>query len=129
MPYIETGLPDSGDLPSPLPEGVLASDRSASKVRQVNEWNPDEREIAMTVNLMLQGRGNNTGELTLTPNSTVTVVKDNLFQTQQVPLMVPASASAAETPVYISRRSQGEFVVRHVANSATDRRFLYVRIG
>lgn len=128
MPYIETGLPD-GDLPSPLPEGVLATDRGAAKIRQVNEWNPDEREIATTLNLMLQGRANNTGEFTLTPNSTITVVQDNLFQTKQVPLLVPASASAAETPVYIGKRSQGEFVVRHASSPATDRRFLYVRVG
>jgi hypothetical protein len=99
------------------------------QVRLINEWAPDQRQVAETINLMLRGRGNATGTFALMPDATETTVSDNLFESQQVPVLVALSASAAAAPVYISSRSTGEFVVSHDADSATDRRFAYVRAG
>lgn len=99
------------------------------QVRQVNEYTPDSREMAETINLVLSGRSNATGEFTLRPNASTTPVRDNLFQTQQVPVLVPLTASAAASPVYISSRGNGEFIVSHIVGPEPDRRFAYVRAG
>lgn len=87
--------------------------------------------IATTVNEVLKGRANNTGTLTLEENVTTTVVEDNLFQSGQVPLLVPttANAAAALANTYVSARANGSFTLTHANTATTDRTFLYARWG
>lgn len=98
-------------------------------INEVNELLPDPAEIALTLNLMLKGRSNATGTVTLTASDTTTTVSDNLFQSDMVPVLVPTTASAASASPYVSSRTLGSFVLTHDSDAATDRTYLYIRLG
>jgi hypothetical protein len=98
-------------------------------IREVNEWNPELTEIGETMNLMLKGRSNNCGSFTMTADSTTTTVSDNLFKADQCVYLMPTSANAAAESPYLSSRSEGSFILTHGSTSATDKTFLYIRIG
>lgn len=87
--------------------------------------------IATAVNELLKGRANNTGTLTLTANSATTVVSDNRFNSDMVPLLIATTANAATATanVYVSARANGSFTLTHTNNAQTDRTFLYVLWG
>lgn len=89
------------------------------------------RRHAETLNAVMDGKSNVTGDLTLTASSTTTVVNDNKFESQMVPLLIPTSANAAAalSTTYVSGRGSGNFTLTHANNSQTDRTFLYVRLG
>lgn len=87
--------------------------------------------LARAINALIQGRGNNVGEFTLTASVTSTTVSNNLFQSTQVPVLVPttANAAAALATTYVSARANGSFTVTHANAVSTDRTFLYVFSG
>lgn len=87
--------------------------------------------IATTVNELLKGRANNAGSLTLAAGATTTVVLDNLFNSDMVPLLTPTTSNAAAAlgTTYVSSRDNGSFTLTHANNAQTDRTFLYVRWG
>ncbi len=94
----------------------------------------DERHrfvIATAVNELLKGRANNTGTVTLKAGVTTTLVEDNLFNSDMVPMLMPmtANAAAALATTYLSARSKGSFTLTHANSGTTDRTFLYVRWG
>lgn len=86
---------------------------------------------AIKINEILKGRMNCTGSVTLTANAASTVVSDNQFNSDQVPLLIPttANAAAAIATTYVSARAGGSFTLTHANNAQTDKSFLYVRIG
>lgn len=116
--------------PSPpyLPDvsGDLTADGS---LQEVNELWPNTEQIAATLNLMMRGRLNVAGKFTLTADDVETEVIDNLFQSNQVPILVPTTEAAANATTWISDRENTQFTVGHDSTSDTDRTFLYVRIG
>lgn len=87
--------------------------------------------LVETLNQVVRGRANNTGTVTLAANETETVVEDNLFESSQVPLLIPTTANAALalTSVYLSAREKGAFTLTHDSTADEDRTFLYVRWG
>lgn len=87
--------------------------------------------LATAINELLKGRANNVGQFTLTPSSTTTVVADNLFNSDMVPLLIPttANAAAALAGLYVSARDKGSFTLTHANTASADRTFLYVRWG
>lgn len=87
--------------------------------------------ISAAVNELLKGRANNTGVVTLRANQTTTTVIDNLFNSDMVPLLMPASANAASAlaTTYLSVRANGQFTLTHANTATADRTFLYVRWG
>lgn len=87
--------------------------------------------VATTINEVLKGRANNTGSVTLEDGATSTVVEDNLFQSDMVPLLIPTTANAAGAlaTTYVSARANGSFTLTHANAVTTDRTFLYVRWG
>lgn len=97
--------------------------------------NPDSKQqvllISTTLNEVLKGRANNTGTLTLEDGVTTTVVEDNLFQSDMVPLLMPTTANAAGAlaTTYVSARANGSFTLTHANAASTDRTFLYARWG
>lgn len=86
------------------------------------------RLMAQTVNKMLVGRSNNVGEFSLESGATETVVENNLFESEMVPVLVPSTEAAASEPVWIKSRSNGQFTVGHTSDT-TERTFLYCWIG
>ena len=89
--------------------------------------------VAESINGLIDGRLDVVGSFTLTANAASTAVEDNLFESQQVPLIIATSAKAAAEigagTLYLSDRTKGSFTLTHANNGLTDRSFLYVRLG
>jgi len=89
------------------------------------------QQIAVTVNEVIKGRANNTGEFTLTAGATTTTVIDPAFESAMVPVWTPTTlnAAAALSTTYLTSRDKGSFVVTHANAGTTDRTFIYLRWG
>lgn len=100
------------------------------EVMALNEASLPKRVID-TINLILKGRMNNTGSVTLTANAATTAVSDNRFESSMVPLLTPTTANAATAlaTTYVSARDTGTFTLTHANDAQTDKTFLYVRVG
>jgi len=87
------------------------------------------RKVTQTVNGTLDGRTNNTGEVTLN-NAPSTTVVDARISTGSVILWHPTSSAAAMElgagTMYVSATTSGSMTVTHVANSLA---FRYAIIG
>lgn len=97
-------------------------------VRQYGDTVEMVRELATTLNLVLQGRINAVGSFTVGAADTSTVVSDVLAHSGSVPLLMPANATAAAMTPYVSARSLGSFTLTHAAPGASAD-FLYVLLG
>lgn len=84
-----------------------------------------------TVNGIIDGKIDVTGDFTLTANAGSTIVSDNKFESVMVPVFVPltANAAAAIATTYVSARTKGAFTLTHANTATTDRSFAYVRFG
>lgn len=94
----------------------------------IHLWN-----LTDAINGLIDGRGNVTGEVTLTAGATSTTVTDNKFESGMAVVLQPktANAAAALATTYITdaNKTKGAFTITH-ANAATlDRTFAYVRTG
>lgn len=82
---------------------------------------------------ILNGRTRNTAEVTLTANSDTTTVLRPLFESHQVVVLVPQSASAAAElaagTTYISARSNGQFTITHANSADSTRVFGLIFVG
>jgi hypothetical protein len=89
------------------------------------------QRIAESINGLIDGKQDVTGTLTLTAGAASTVISDNKYESNMVPVLVPTSANAAAAlaTTYLSARAKGSFTLSHANNSQTDRTFLYVRFG
>lgn len=92
----------------------------------IHLWN-----LSDAINALIDGRSNAVGSVTLTANATSTVVEDNLFQSEMIPVLSPmtANAAAAIGTTYVSARTKGSFTLTHANNAQVDRSFGYVRFG
>lgn len=92
----------------------------------IHLWN-----LTDAINAIIDGRSNAVGSVTLTANTTTTVVEDNRFQSEMIPMLCPmtANAAAAVTTTYVSDRTKGSFTLTHANNAQLDREFGYVRFG
>jgi len=98
---------------------------------QVLSKKPSEREISDRVNLMLDGKLNNTNSVTLTANQTTTTVTDpSVHENSSIFLMAQTSNAAGETPYILTANIiAGQFIITHANAASTDRTFLYTFLG
>lgn len=97
----------------------------------VRQYGPTEemvREIATTLNLVLQGRINCTGSITVANGTTSTVVPDVCAYESSVPLLIATNSAAAAISPYVSARAAGSFTLTH-ADPGASATFLYVLLG
>jgi hypothetical protein len=89
------------------------------------------QRIAESVNGLIDGKLDVTGTLTLEDGATSTVILDNKFESNMVPVLIPTTANAAGAlaTTYLSARAKGSFTLTHANNAQTDKTFLYVRFG
>lgn len=90
------------------------------------------RRLAQAVNLLIDGKSNNTGSVTLTENVTTTTVTDRRIGDGSTITFCPETANAAAelTTMYVSTRTAGaSFVLTHANNAQTDRIFKYTITG
>ena len=86
------------------------------------------RQIGERVNLLMRGRSNASGEVTLTDSSTTTVVSDvNVSEDSQVMLTAKTTDAATES-IHVSAVANGSFTLTH-SNAVTARTFGYHVIG
>lgn len=88
------------------------------------------RDVARTVNLLLDGRINSVGEITLSTATTTTVASNYFANVNSKVLLMPQSANAAAalatTWVVPAARS---LTFNHASSTATDLSFGYVLLG
>jgi hypothetical protein len=93
----------------------------------------DPRQTAQAVNLLIDGKFNSTGAVTLTASAASTAVTDYRAGPDSVIVFTPATANAAAEQgggtMYLSARAKQGFTLTHANNSQTDRTFLYIVIG
>lgn len=89
------------------------------------------RLIAAAVNLLLAGRMNVTGEVTLTPGATETTVTDRRISARSVMVLQPLTQNAASAlaSVYIPSHGNGSLKLHHAAGPAVDQTFRFALIG
>jgi hypothetical protein len=93
----------------------------------------DSRQTAQAVNLLIDGKFNSTGTVTLTASAASTAVTDYRAGPDSVIVFTPTTANAAAEQgggtMYLSARAKQGFTLTHANNSQTDRTFLYIVIG
>lgn len=90
------------------------------------------RRIVQAINELIQGRGNASGEMTLTAGTTTTTVSRDTISGQGQVFLFPktANAAAAVATTYATIASAGgAFTVTHANAASTDRTFAYVVLG
>lgn len=98
-------------------------------------YQPDEkihrRNLASWAQWINQGHLANTGSVTLRANQTTTTVTDERVGINTVPVMVPATSTAAATvaTVWVSTVTGGSFTITHASTAATDKTFKYALLG
>ncbi len=93
----------------------------------------DPRQTAQAVNLLIDGKFNAIGSVTLTASAASTAVTDYRAGPDSVIVFTPTTANAAAEQgggtMYLSARAKQGFTLTHANNSQTDRTFLYIVIG
>ena len=108
---------------------------SVSRYRRLQPQYADTREIAEITNQVLNGKTNNTGEVTLPHGSgggsATYTVNDERAGFNSVILFMPLSNTSAGklTSIYVSSRSKGSFVITYNDSGSTDIELAYVIIG
>ena len=93
----------------------------------------DRRKINTVINQLAQGRSNAAGSVTLTANTTTTVVAAGNCGAGSVVLLSPLTAHAAAEigngTIFVSAVSNGSFTLTHANNAQSDRVFGFVAAG
>ena len=89
------------------------------------------RDLARTVNYVLDGRNNARGEVTLRANQTTTTVTDRTVHPESRILLEPTTANAAAAlgTTYATAHGNGTFELTHASNAQGDRVFRYLVSG
>lgn len=109
----------------------MPSDISTPMVPKEGEIKDLVRRIADAVNNILRGKTNNTGEVTLTANTTTTTLEDIRIGINSVLTLQPTTANAAtaKANVYFGSPGDGSVTLTHANNAQTDRTFKYAIHG
>ena len=93
----------------------------------------NQRRINTAINLIIDGRTANYGEVTLTASTAQTVVTPSgaKISENSAVFLTPRTANAAGaiSTTYVSSVANGTFTLAHASNAQTDRTFDYAWIG
>ena len=87
------------------------------------------RKAATAINLLLDGKGNNTGSVTLTASSATTTLSDRRIGRDSVLTFMATTANAQAEVPYVTSVQQGQCTLNHASNSQADRTFKYTVTG
>lgn len=90
------------------------------------------RRVVGVVNSILQGKTNNTGQVTLRQNNTTTTVTDARASINSVINLTPVTADSAlldSLGWWISAKNNGSFTITHASQNLSDLTFDYTIIG
>lgn len=100
--------------------------------RSLPTFGGDQRAVAEVVRGIMDGKTNNTGDITLTQSATSTTLTDRRIGPNSVILFMPLNDKAADEMahghMYISSRGQGQAIITH-GSHAHDMIFAYAVIG
>lgn len=87
-------------------------------------------KLKLSINFLMNGKMNNTGEVTLTPNASSTTVTNNLCNVNSVILYSPVTSNAGQhlQTSYVVAGDK-EFTIYHNSSANTDKTIRYVIIG
>lgn len=99
--------------------------------RRLQPTGATTREIADVVNLILDGKINATGTVTLATGSATTTLSDRRIGTGSVILFMATTANAAGdlANLYVTGRTDGQATLNHSNNAQADRTYAYVVLG
>lgn len=89
------------------------------------------RNLRLVVNRLLDGRTNNTGQVTLATSATSTTVTDQRAGAGCQIFLMPKTANAAAFDVWLPDAdiTNGQFVLRHASSADTDLTYDYAIFG
>lgn len=98
--------------------------------RTLPPFGGDQRQTAEVVRGIMDGKTNNTGEITLTQSSTTTTLNDRRIGANTVILFSPINEKAASeiAGLYVSSRGQGTATLTHGSHNF-DMKYAYALIG
>jgi hypothetical protein len=100
--------------------------------RTLPPFGGDQRQTAEIIRGIMDGKTNNTGEITLTQSSTTTTLNDRRIGGDSVILFMPLNDKAADElahgHMYVSARGQGQATITHGSHTH-NMIFAYVVIG
>ena len=100
--------------------------------RSLPAFGGDQRAVAEVVRGIMDGKTNNTGEITLTQAATSTTLTDRRIGPTTVILFMPLNDHAADEfahgHMYVSSRGQGTATITH-GNHMNEMLFAYALIG
>ena len=91
-----------------------------------------QREIADIVRQLMNGKSNNSGEITLAvASATTTTIYNERIGYDSTILLMPETANAASdlAGIFIDTFAQGSAVINHSANTDADKTFRYIIVG
>ena len=100
--------------------------------RKLNWLGGTPREISEVVNNLVEGKSNNTGEVTLAvASATTTTIYDERIGYNSVMLLMPTTANAASvlSTTYIGTTNKGNAVITHTANTVANKTYRYIIVG
>ena len=98
--------------------------------RTLPPFGGDQRQTAEVVRGIMDGKTNNTGEITLNQSSTTTTLNDRRIGANTVILFSPINEKAAAeiAGLYVSARGQGTATLTHGSHNF-DMKYAYALIG
>ena len=98
--------------------------------RTLPPFGGDQRQTAEVVRGIMDGKTNNTGEITLNQSSTTTTLNDRRIGANTVILFSPINQKAAQeiASLYVSSRGQGTATLTHGSHNF-DMKYAYALIG
>ena len=89
----------------------------------------EPRAVAEVTNNAMNGKTNNTGNITLSASSTTTTLNDERLGFDSVVLLSPLTDNAAAQSPYISNHAKGSAVITHTSVAHADLLFAYIIVG
>tara|TARA_R100001591_G_scaffold2176_1_gene5425 strand:+ start:22 stop:348 length:327 start_codon:yes stop_codon:yes gene_type:complete len=89
------------------------------------------RLVSTTLNNVMDGKINSTGEITLRASQTTTTLEDARIGGDSVIVFMPTTANGktAENDLFVSARASGTATLTHASSSNNDQNFAYIIVG
>lgn len=97
--------------------------------RKLQPHEKDMYAVVSTTNELVDGRSNNTGQVTLNPGATTTAVTFANASLNSTIVLSPLNPDAATVQWYIYSKANGSFVVGHPSSALTNQDFDFSCVG
>ncbi len=114
-------------MTTPSPRATATVFPSMPLLRDIRDWKEAARFLESAIRLIMNGKINVTGTVSLTANQTTTTVMDTRVGPNSFVHLMPTTTNAGgEVGWWISSRDKQEFTITHANDARTDRTFTYI---